>query len=878
MTIMAPKLETVGLRPLLEREDASNALETALTKAVAGRGRMLAIGAEAGGGKTALLDSFRASHPHVRILRGGCDALATPRPLSPLLDIRAQCDATLGKLIGSPTSAHEVASALLIELGRTSPTVLVLEDVHWADEATIDLIRVLARRIETVPALVIVSFRTELDISHPLMTALGDLGSSAGLQRLTLHSLSARAVATMAERSGIDAAELYERTGGNPFFVTEVLASLAERIPTTIREAVLARAGRLSLLARAVLETVAVIPPLAEHWLLEEILPGCARSLEECLASGTLVANNEGVLFRHELAREAIEGSLSPTRCVSLNRCVLRALTNWAGSEHDLARLAHHAELASDGESVLRFAAAAGEKAAAAGAHREAAAQFARAIRWADPQPAAVRVHLLDRRAAECFLTDDRAESILTVQDAILLQQTLRNPRKEGELLASMSRMLWCAGRIDEAWGATRDAAQLLEPLGPSAELARTYSAMSMLLLNDEDAPGTAAWGERALSMARMFGDGESEMQALTNVGTIELLRGNENGRAKLKESLRLAELAGLDEHVARAWAHLAWAAGRNRDHSLEATYFEAALDLCRERDLDLWRLHVLGYVGSSRLQHGRWREAADIATLVAKDARSGPVSRIHALTTLALLRARRGDPQYSEVLWQAEELAAHCGQIQHLLPVATASAEIAWLNGKTDAIQDATDKVFDLAVRKGATAAAAELARWRVRAGIPITLSGSIPRPYRLEIEGRWAAAAEEWNRLGCAYEAALAQVETGDENLQRVALRTFDDLGAVAARSTVLRRLRLLGVRGLPTGPRPSTRENPWGLTRRETDILQLLKEGCSNSHIARQLILSTRTVDHHVSSILGKLDSKSRTEAVRKAAEEPAVPLST
>ena len=199
-------------------------------------------------------------------------------------------------------------------------------------------------------------------------------------------------------------------------------------------------------------------------------------------------------------------------------------------------------------------------------------------------------------------------------------------------------------------------------------------------------------------------------------------------------------------------------------------------------------------------------------------------------------------------------------------------------MNGKTDAIQDATDKVFDLAVRKGATAAAAELGRWRLRAGIPITLSGSIPRPYRLEIEGRWAAAAEEWNRLGCAYEGALAQAETGDENLQRVALRTFDDLGAVAARSTVLRRLRLLGVRGLPTGPRPSTRENPWGLTRRETDILQLLKEGCSNSHIARQLILSTRTVDHHVSSILGKLDSKSRTEAVRKAAEEPSVPVST
>ncbi len=871
MTAMIRRLEVVRSRPLLERESASDALESALSSAAAGTGRMLAIDAEAGGGKTAFLESFREGHPQVRTLWGACDALATPRPLSPLLDIRSQCEEPLARLISAPTSTHDLADAILVELGRISPTVLVIEDVHWADEATLDLIRVLARRIETVPALAIVSFRSELATSHPLLIALGDLVSSARLQRLTLPSLSAKAVAKLVEGFDVDAVELYERTGGNPFFVTEAIASLPERIPTTVREAVLARAGRLSTHARSVLETLAVMPQLAEHWLLERLIPAGNPGLEECLASGMLVADTEGVRFRHELARESVEAVLSPRRRRELNRSVLRALIESVPGSPDLARLAHHAELAGDGEAVLQFAAAAGESAAAAGAHREAAAQFARAIRWADAQPPEFRVSLFERRATECFLTDDRHESISAIAEAISLQEMLQNPRREGELLASMSRMLWCAGRVDDAWSAAREAIQLLDPLGTSRELGRACAALSMVHLNDEDGPATAEWGARALVIARSVGDVETEVQVLNNLGTVRALQGDEEGFASLHESLRLADQAGLDEHVGRAWTHMAWAAGRNRQHAREASYFEGALSACREGDLDLWLLHVLGLIGWSCLQQGRWQEAADhAARVIVMGDREGAMARLNALSTLGLLRARRGDPDHQQLLDEAEEIAAASGQIQHLLPVAWARAEIAWLQGRIDGIREATDTAFELAVRKGSATAAAEIARWRVRAGVRTPLNGSIPLPYRMEIEGCWAAAAEEWNTLGCRYEAALAQVEAGTAELLRAALQTFDDLGAGAARNRALRKLRELGVQGIPVGPRLSTRKNPHGLTRREAEILHLLNQGCSNSEIAAKLVLSTRTVDHHVSNILAKLGAKTRTEAVRRAAE--------
>jgi hypothetical protein len=178
--------------------------------------------------------------------------------------------------------------------------------------------------------------------------------------------------------------ELYRKTAGNPFFVTEVLGAPSEAIPDTVRDAVLARAAQCSSEARRLLEAVAIVPGKVEMWLLEAIAPEQVCCLEECLSSGMLVATEREVAFRHELAREAVERSVAPDRRLALHRAALAALAAPPDCDPDPEPRAHHSEAVGDREGVLQWAPQAAERAARWGAHREAAAQYARALRFAD--------------------------------------------------------------------------------------------------------------------------------------------------------------------------------------------------------------------------------------------------------------------------------------------------------------------------------------------------------------------------------------------------------------------------------------------------------------------------------------------------------------
>jgi AAA ATPase domain len=330
------------------------------------RGHVLLVGGEAGVGKTALARRFcDERRQSARILWGACDPLFTPSPLGPLRVVAEETGGELEEVVARGAMPHAVVTALARELGARVPTVFVLEDVHWADEATLDVLRLLARRVETVPALVVATYRDDqLDRSHPLRILLGELATRRTVGRVKLTRLSPGAVARLAEPHGVDAGELYRKTAGNPFFVVEALATGGEGIPDTVRDAVLARAARLSPAGAMLLEAVAVVPPRAEPWLLEALAGDAADRLDECLASGMLVSEPAGVAFRHELARLAVEESVSPHRKVGLHRRVLAALADPPGDGPDLARLAHHAEAAGDTEMVVRFAPAAGAHAA----------------------------------------------------------------------------------------------------------------------------------------------------------------------------------------------------------------------------------------------------------------------------------------------------------------------------------------------------------------------------------------------------------------------------------------------------------------------------------------------------------------------------------
>jgi DNA-binding CsgD family transcriptional regulator/tetratricopeptide (TPR) repeat protein len=859
---------------LLERSEQLAAADRLLAEAWEGRGRLLLAGGEAGVGKTTFAREVVRGR-RARVLWGGCDALFTPRPLGPVLDIAEEVGGQLAQLAAGGASAHEVAGALVREL-RTAPrTIVVLEDLHWADEATLDVLRLVGRRIETLPALILMTARTdELDPAHPFRVVLGELAASRVVVRLELEPLSPEAVADLARRApgahDVDPGEVHRKTGGNPFFVTEVLASGDAEVPDTVRDAVLARVAHVGDPARALLDAVAIVPPRAETWLLEALVGADLVHLSECLASGVLVAERDAVGFRHELARLAVEEAIAPDRRLALNRRAVEALEARPEGGRVLARLAHHAEAAGDADAVLRHAPAAGERSARLGAHREAAEQFSRALRFAAGLPDGERAALLERRAYECYLTGQMPEALAARREALELHQARGDRLREGDARRWLSRLTWFDGDGEAAVRAGAEAVALLETLPPGPELAMAYSNMAQLRMLAGDRDEAVDWGARAIALAEELGETETLIHALNNVGTADLLQGLESGVAPLERSLRLALEAGLEEHVARAYTNLGCAAVHIRSYAVGDRHLGDGVAYCTERDLDSWRLYMSGWRARSHLEQGRLDGAVAIALDVLRHPWTAVPTRLTPLAVLGRARARRGDPEVWAPLDEGLELARRTGELQRISLIAVARAEALWLAGRPEEIGAETDEALELALARSDPWAFGELLVWRARAGLDDPVPPSCPDPYAAELRGEPEVAAERWEAIGCPWDAALALAGAGDEAALRRSLALLNAQGARAAAARIERALRERGVRALERGPRASTRGNPAGLTARELEVLALVAQGLRNAEIARRLFLSAKTVEHHVSAILRKLGARTRGEATAAAAE--------
>jgi DNA-binding CsgD family transcriptional regulator len=866
---------------LLERDTVLAELVRCRRGAARGCGRIVLLRGEAGVGKTTVIARFIAGlGQRTRVVRGWCDALATPRPLGPLIDVLAGLSGEQAAEVRAAIDAGDseaIYAGLVGLFGDGNPWVWVIEDAHWADGATLDLLRFLARRIEALPVLLMVSYRDdEIGPTHPLAVLLGDLATCPAVTRIALDPLSGDAVAVLAADSGVNADALYRLTGGNPFFVTEVLAAgpdaLDGALPRSVSEAVAGRLARLSAAGRETAQAAAVCGPRASPALLEAVCPGAAGALAECLHAGVLVADTDTVRFRHELARRATADRIPDYQRRVLHKRALTVLAEPPIDPNTLAALAFHAEQAGDIDAVIRYGPAAAERASALGANREAAQLYALVLRHADTTPDQQKVTWLERHAFSSYLSGVADASVRSLHAAITLRHTLGDRLGEGDNLRWLSRMLFPLGRITEALQAARASLRLLEDLGPTPQLAWSLLNMAEQTAFGYD-PAAADYAARAVTLGTQLGEPSMVIRGRCSAALATALR-TDTGWDELEVAWRDAiAMDGQAELAATIGAFICWIAALHHDLDRAERKIAEAAPFCREQDLGGFASLVTGADALLALHRGDWVRAAACAEDVLTGPALSPLSRFLPLITLALITARRARPVGS--LLDEALAAAEPDDFFRSGAVWAARAEAAWLAGDDDTARAEAQAGLAVAPAHADPWLVGHLQRWVYLAGgdPPQPVTGDPVTPYHLETRGDWQAAHDAWSRLGCPYDAAIAQLG-GDIGAVQAALGTFRRLGARTAARRAQKRLAQLRGRN-PDPRRKATTADPLGLTNRQRDVLELLAAGHSDAEIATALHISAKTANTHVCAIMTKLGVRNRTQAAAYAHGQPASP---
>jgi DNA-binding CsgD family transcriptional regulator/tetratricopeptide (TPR) repeat protein len=536
----------------------------------------------------------------------------------------------------------------------------------------------------------------------------------------------------------------------------------------------------------------------------------------------------------------------------------------------DVARIAHHAREAGDGAAVAMYSPLAAQEAAVASAHREALAHYRVAVDHLQLLGPEDQARLLSDYVVECYLTNEAVEGMAAAGDALQIWRELDDRQQQGVTLRWQSRLHWWLGQPVEAERTGLAAVAILEEIEGSRELPMAYSNLAQLAMLAQDAVPAEAWATKAIDSARRLGDHETLAHALNNLGSTRARIGDLGGLSLVEESLQVALDHGLDDHAGRAYSNLIWSLLDYRRLDEASRLLDEGLEYTGKRELDGSVYYMTAERAKLRLVQGDWLEAENDVQWVLTRPELPGIPQIPALAVGALLSVRRGDDDSSARLDAAWKMAEPTAELQRMGPIAVARAEAAWLSSDMPAIVEAARSSYELAVRAAQPWVLDELAFWMWRGGAYPNLRLEADTPYLIQMDGRWEEAAAAWEEIGCPYEQAAALFDGDEAEPLLASLHIFDRLGAVPAARLVRRRLQELGIKSVPRGPRAETRTNPAGLTHRQLEVLELLGEGLTNAEIAERLFVSPKTVDHHVSAVLMKLEVTSRRQAAAAAIE--------
>jgi len=853
---------------LIEREGLLNSLQTKFESISGGDGHCVLLSGEAGIGKTSLIKAFcQEKKNEGKIYHGTCDALFTPRPLAPIYDIIWQIR---GDNDLDTTDSSVLFSQLFHEIEvQQETTLIVIEDIHWADEATLDFIKFFARRISRIHCLFILTYRdNEILDNHPLRNVLGQLPPDS-FTRLQLSPLSRQAVEKMAEERGYKGEDVFSISGGNPFYVTEILASYSPGVPDNIKDSILSVYHQQEKGTKNAWEICSVIPEGLEINRFAKIKSNWNAEMDHCFALKIIVVKNNRVIFKHELYRRTIEGSLSPFKRIELNKTILDFFLDSFEEEGEIERIVHYAKNANENKLVIKYAPIAARQAASVGAHIEASKLFLTAIEYSDGNDVDQMVEFYESYAYECYLTNQIKDAIIYEGKALKIWQKKNEIVRAGNSLRFLSRLWWFDGNREEAEKYGKQAIEILVSQPASKAKAMAYSNMSQLKMLSDETAECIEWGNKAIEMAKEIKDDEILCHAMNNVGSVlwKVKSWKEKGKEMLFESLEIALKNSFHEHAARSYSNIASNYLQLKEYDLASQILEDGISYCEERNLDSSKNYKLYLKAKIFFDTGNWQQASlIIENLLLNPSQIGSV-KIGALAVLAIIKLRKGEEDALVYLNEAKLLAIKTKEHHRIIPVMIAELEYEWLTGKKRMTEEELKLSIELIQKVDNDILNSEFVFWLQKTRKKDLGLSKIYEPYKLLKERKIKSAIDFWETKNCPYEKAFALFEGNEEDM-KTALLIFQQVGASAVYEKIKMEMRANGIKKIPRGLRESTKTNPAQLTNRELDVLHLLQKGIQNKEIAGTLFISPKTADHHISNILFKLDVNTRSKAVTEA----------